>query len=157
MKWGTLIRTAFVAVFLASAALPAQAQVQGGQDEVIRGLAQRWVEAYNLHDRAAIAALYAEDARVMLHGGASVMGRKQIEEFWAEDFTIRNPLTILTVTHSVTGVDMALVHGNYQVIQRETGAILGAGRFAHIWTRENGKWLIDRDLWLDRFEPYAPQ
>jgi uncharacterized protein (TIGR02246 family) len=156
MKRWRLIHTALVTLFLASAAVAAQAQ-QPAEDATIRELAQRWAEAYNQHDRAALGALYAPNARVMLHGGASVMGRKDIEAFWAEDFTIRNPLTVLTVTHSITGVDMALVHGNYQVIERETGAVLGAGRFAHIWTQENGKWLIDRDLWLERFEPYAPE
>jgi uncharacterized protein (TIGR02246 family) len=153
MRPWTLIRTALATMLLASTAVIAQAQQPA--DETIRELAQRWVEAYNKHDRAAIGALYAQDARVMLHGGASVMGRKQIEAFWAEDFTLKNPLTVLTITNSVTGVDMALVHGNYQVIQRETGEVLGSGRFAHIWTQTDGKWLIDRDLWLERFEPYS--
>jgi hypothetical protein len=38
--------------------------------------------------------------------------------------------------------------GNYQVINCDTGAPLGQGRFAHIWTRSaNGEWRLDRDLW----------
>ena len=144
-----LFRAALGMLLVASFALVGRAQ-----DDIIRELTQKWTGAYNTHDRAAIGALYAADARVMLHGGASVIGRKGIEAFWAEDFELKNPLTVLTVTHSVTGVDMALVHGNYQVIQRETGAVLASGRFAHIWTLTDGKWLIDRDLWVERFEPY---
>jgi ketosteroid isomerase-like protein len=64
---------------------------------------------------------------------------------------VNNPLTVLTVTDAVNGIDMKLVHGNYQVISRDTGVPLGQGRFAHIWTRSgNGEWRLDRDLWNRR-------
>jgi ketosteroid isomerase-like protein len=86
----------------------------------------------------------------MMHGAPTYVGREKIAAFWAKDMLERNPLTILTVTDAVNGVDMVLVHGNYQVIQRDNGDVLGAGRFAHIWTRTaDDKWLIDRDLWLE--------
>jgi hypothetical protein len=54
---------------------------------------------------------------------------------------------------------MILVHGNYQVIDRDSGDVEGSGRFAHIWTRSSASspWLLDRDLWLDPFQPYALQ
>jgi copper(I)-binding protein len=32
---------------------------------------------------------------------------------WADDMKVNNPLTVLTVTHAVNGIDMKLVHGNY--------------------------------------------
>lgn len=83
-------------------------------------------------------------------------GRAAIQDYWEEDMQLDNPLTVLTVTHSVDGFDMKLVHGNYQVINRETGVPLGEGRFAHIWTRDGNNWLLDRDLWNAPFEPYMP-
>ncbi|MGD8325194.1 MAG: nuclear transport factor 2 family protein [Gammaproteobacteria bacterium] len=116
----------------------------------VQTLANDWVEAYNNHDRAALAALYEDDAALMMHGGPSIGGRRSIGDFWAQDFQEGNPLTLLTVTHAVDGIDMVLVHGNYEVVGRADGMTLGAGRFAHIWFEENGEWRLDRDLWVQR-------
>jgi uncharacterized protein (TIGR02246 family) len=125
--------------------------------DAVQELANRWVGAYNSHDRAALGALYAPEARLMMHSAPTIAGRKAIEDFWAEDFGAGNPLTVLSITHAVEGSDMILVHGNYQVVSRDSGIVLGQGRFAHIWTREgSGAWLLDRDLWNEPFEPYRP-
>jgi uncharacterized protein (TIGR02246 family) len=149
MKARTVLRAVFASV-VAATALGAQAQ-----DE-IQGLADQWVEAYNNHDRDALGALYTQDAHLMMHGSTTVVGRDRIEEFWADDFEEGNPLTLLTVTHSVVGSDMMLVHGDYRVVSRDDGAELGGGRFAHIWTRaRNDPWLLDRDLWNEPFDPFA--
>jgi uncharacterized protein (TIGR02246 family) len=122
----------------------------------VQMLAARWTQAYNTHNLKALGELYTEDARLMMHGSPTYVGRQRIEAFWAEDFKEGKPLTLLTVTHAVDGVDTILVHGNYQVINRENGDILGLGRFAHIWTRTaGGRWMLDRDLWNKPFEPYT--
>jgi len=148
MRFPTLLRLALT-VGLASVTLAAFAQVD------VQELADRWTEAYNKHDRAALSAVYTQNANLMMHGAATIAGRGSIEEFWAGDFEEGDPLTLLAVTHSVEGSDMTLVHGDYQVINREDGGQLGAGRFAHIWTRnERGDWLLDRDMWNEPFEPY---
>jgi uncharacterized protein (TIGR02246 family) len=123
-------------------------------DSDIQALAERWTQAYNKHDRAALASVYSQDAHLMMHGAPSIVGRADIGDFWAEDFEEGNPLTVLAVTHAVEGIDMVLVHGNYEVIDRGDGSKLGFGRFAHIWTgSRTGNWQLDRDLWYQRFEP----
>jgi len=95
------------------------------------------------------------DAALMMHGGPTIAGQSEIGDFWALDFQEDNPLTLLTVTHSIDGVDMILVHGNYQVVDRDSGDTLARGRFAHIWNLgADGKWLLDRDLWSEPFEPF---
>ena len=134
---------------LAIAAATAQAQVN------VQQLADRWVEAYNRHDREALAGLYSADARLMVHGSPTVEGRAEIEAFWADDFLEGDPLTLLTVTNSVTGTDMMLVHGDYRVIDRQDGGLLGSGRFAHVWMLEGREWQLDRDLWNQPYEPYS--
>ena len=124
------------------------------QDD-IQELADKWAAAYNKHDKDALGDLYTRDAALMMHGGATISGRKDISDFWEIDFEIGSPLTLLQVTHSVAGVDMMLVHGNYQVIDRDDGAKMGGGRFAHIWVLgSDGEWRLDRDLWNEPFEPY---
>jgi uncharacterized protein (TIGR02246 family) len=125
-------------------------------DSGVQALADQWVQAYNRHDREALQALYTTDARLMMHGAPTYAGRVDIGSFWAQDFKEGNPLTLLTVTHALEGVDMILVHGNYEVIDRDDGTVLGAGRFAHIWKgdrRSRRGWLLDRDVWYERAEP----
>jgi ketosteroid isomerase-like protein len=149
MRLSTVLRGG-VALWLAFTAFSAVAQSD------VQVLADRWAQAYNRHDRAALGAIYTENARLMMHGSATIAGRARIEEFWAGDFEDRDPLTLLKVTHSVSGIDMTLVHGDYEVINRQDGSRLGGGRFAHIWTRpRNGEWRLDRDLWSEVFEPYS--
>jgi uncharacterized protein (TIGR02246 family) len=129
----------------------------GVVDDAVQTLADRWTRAYNKHDRAALGAVYTDRGRLMMHGAPTIAGREDITRFWAEDFTESNPLTLLAVTHSVDGIDMILVHGNYEVVDRDDGSRVGFGRFAHIWTRtDGGEWRLDRDLWQKRSEPVEP-
>jgi ketosteroid isomerase-like protein len=113
----------------------------------VQALADRWTAAFNGGQAEALAALYTEDARLFLHGSPTVSTRTRIQEYWADDMKVENPLTVLSVTNAVSGIDMKLVHGNYQVINRGTGVPVGQGRFAHIWTRDGDEWRLGRDLW----------
>lgn len=143
-----------LACVAATAVLALSATGSYAQDE-IQELADQWVAAYNKHDKDALGALYASDAALMMHGGPTIKGRDDIADFWETDFEIGSPLTLLQVTHSIIGVDMMLVHGNYQVIDRDDGTQMGAGRFSHIWMMtDDGEWELDRDLWNEPFEPY---
>ena len=145
-----------IALGLTAATFSASAQKATGAD--VQELADRWTSAYNRHDRAALGAVYTNDARLMMHGAATVSGREAIEEFWAGDFEDSDPLTLLKVTNTVTGSDMLLIHGDYEVVSRNDGRELGGGRFAHLWTRSNrGEWRLDRDLWNEPFDPYTAE
>lgn len=153
MEFSRVLR-AGLAVGLAVVAFSASAQRASSAD--VQQLADRWARAYNRHDRAALGAVYTDGARLMMHGATTIAGKAAIEEFWAGDFKDRDPLTLLKVTHSVTGSDMVLVHGDYEVVSRTDGSALGGGRFAHVWTRDRGgDWRLDRDLWNEPFDPYT--
>lgn len=155
MSGWNLRRTELTAGVAALAlAIGAQGAALGQYGDSVQELANRWTEAYNSHDAEALGALYTENAHLYVHGQPSYVSRDAIQAFWAEDMTVENPLTVLTVTHAVDGVDMKLVHGDYQVINRDTGVPVGQGRFAHIWELgEGGEWYLDRDLWN---QPYSP-
>lgn len=150
--------TLVLALLLGGCSRPTETVPEPGTQDAqtnIQDLAAKWTRAYNDHDRAALGALYTADARLMLHGSATLAGRAAIEDYWAGDFTVDNPLTLLDVTNSVTGSDMMLVHGNYRVVGREEGEELGSGRFAHLWKRDGEEWRLDRDLWNQPHEPYS--
>lgn len=116
----------------------------------VQELANRWTAAYNRADGPALADLYAEDAEVYIHNEGRYVGVRDIASYWSADMGVGNPITVLTVTDSVTDEEMMLVHGNYQVIDRSNGLPLSSGRFAHIWVLNGGRWLLDRDVWLPR-------
>jgi len=151
-----MTKTTWTAIALAVTLLspPALAQdidlegVAMGDAPDVQQLAGEWMQAYNQADAETLGALYTEDARLYIHGQPSLRGRDAIVDYWAADMSEANPLTVMTVTDPVQGYDMVLVHGNYSVIERDTGLPLGQGRFAHIWVLDtDGEWRLDRDLW----------
>lgn len=138
------------------AALLAPLAANAAEDVTPQDLADRWTEAYNAHNPAGLADLYDPNAVMMLHGALTLRGRQAIHDYWVEDFREGNPITTLTVSNVVEGVDMMLVHGNYQVIERNDGTLLGQGRYAHIWLLDaDGNWMLDRDLWNEPVQAYA--
>ncbi len=143
-------RSIIAALALGAAALatPALAQDAEGQARV-QELANRWTAAYNSVDVPALAELYADDAELYIHREGRFIGQAAIGDYWAADMDRANPITVLNVTDSVVDNEMMLVHGNYQVLDRNTGVPLGGGRFAHIWVMEEDGWVLDRDVWVD--------
>lgn len=139
------------AILMLMPGLATAQQGRPGPSQLILDLANKWVEAYNTGDAKALAALYTEDATLFISGFPRSEGRDLIEEVWAADMGVGAPLTVLTVTDEVVGVDMRLVHGNYQVVNRDTGAAEGSGRFAHVWVlqKDGETWLLYVDLWQD--------
>ncbi len=142
------LRFIAAAVALAGTTLPGLALAQ--VETPVQELANRWTAAYNSVDVPALMALYADDAELYIHQEGRVIGREAISNYWAADMNRSNPITVLNVTDSVVDSEMMLVHGNYQVLDRNTGVPLGSGRFAHIWVLEDEGWQLDREVWVDR-------
>jgi len=116
----------------------------------VQELANRWTAAYNRADVNGVATLYSPSAEVYIHQEGRFVGRDDIRDYWAGDMGRSNPITVLHVTDSTIDTEMMLVHGNYEVIDRLSGVPLGSGRFAHIWVLNDGEWVLDRDIWVDR-------
>jgi ketosteroid isomerase-like protein len=110
-----------------------------------------WVAAFNAGDPAALAALYAEDARSLPPGGPPVAGRDQIESYWRDDLSEGGVTTVLTPVDAVTQGDFVHVEGTYQV-KRKDGAELASGQYQQLWARAGGEpWQVEREMW--RIDP----
>ena len=59
-------------------------------------LTAMWAKAFNAGDAAALAALYADDARSTPPGGPPAVGRTQIETYWRNDLKAGGEVTKLT-------------------------------------------------------------
>ena len=111
-----------------------------------------WVDALNAGDAAAVAALYAEDARSIPPTGGVVTGRSDIESFWREDIGAGDGVTKLTPESSVTQGDLLHVDGIYEVASKDA-VVLGRGQYQQLWRRVDGQWKVQHEIW--RLDPLA--
>ena len=122
----------------------------------VRAAHDAYVAAWNPGDRAALAALFAEDARVSF-GDETMEGRARIDERWlAEDAGKVSDLVMVPerVTRSgdeVTESGTATLH-----FRRGDGSIGSErGRYEHVWARQpDGGWKL-RSVLMDT-HPVAP-
>lgn len=109
-------------------------------------VADDWVERYELHDAAGVAALYTEDAQLLPPDAGIVSGRAAIQEFYARE----NPpgsagIEIATVETLVFG-DHAYRQGSFRLQGPGDGAVT-AGKFIELWKKADGQWRIHREIW----------
>ncbi len=100
----------------------------------------RYADAYNRHDAAALAALYAEGGLLLPPDRAIVRGRRAIEEFWKKN--MGTGLTLKTLERSV-GTDVGYLVGNYSFPGEPD-----RGKFVVCLKRgKTGGWQIGADIW----------
>ena len=120
-----------------------------------QNLADMLASALNSRNAGAVTALYRNDAELSQHNAPTLVGRDDIRSYWKSDLAHGNLLTVLTVTSTLDGTDMTLVHGTYRTLDRASGADVGSGHFAQIWRLDGGEWLIDREIWSDHAEMHG--
>jgi uncharacterized protein (TIGR02246 family) len=129
-------------------ALPLRASAQAGAGDLKSQIAkqdQAWQTAYNAKNSAAIAGLYADDAKVMAPGQATVSGRTDIQAFFAEQFKQGGKNT-LTTAEVLDGGAYAIAIGGY-VATGADGKHLDHGSYVTIYKKVGTSWMIFRDTW----------
>jgi len=128
-------------------ALPSAGTAQGGGDTrgQIEKMAQAWQKAYNSGDAAAVAALYAKDAKLMPPGAEPASGSSAIQAFFTAD--MKGGAKMALTTEDVTGFgDYALETGKW-VATSADGKHLDHGQYATFYKKADGGWKISRDTW----------
>jgi len=156
----TRITLALAFAILPALGLIACAEQEGTADEMamamdpmelrsaIESLAAQWDAAYNAGDAAALAEMYAEDAKLMPQGGDIVNGRAAIQEFWAAEIAatpegVTNALETVEVHGSG---DMAYEIGRFSATVE--GEVIGEGKYLVAWQQQpDGSWKIVVDIW----------
>jgi len=138
-----------IAVALAALvlALPCSAVAQAGGDTraQVEKASQAWQKAYNSGDAAAVAALYAKDAKLMPPGVEPASGSSAIQAFFTAD-TKQGAKNTLT-TEDVAGFgDYALETGKW-VATSADGKHLDHGQYMTLYKKADGGWKIVRDTW----------
>ena len=122
-------------------------------EEAIHAADQRFAEAFNRGDSAALAEFYTPDAAVFPPGAPRADGRAAIEQVWQEairsglkDLSLRPAeIVILDGTAYATGSGTFIMPGSGS---GSGGTQQGTLKYLEIWRRgEDGTWRLHRDIW----------
>ncbi|MGE5750008.1 MAG: YybH family protein [Gemmatimonas sp.] len=132
------------------AAAPAATANSAADETAIRDLNASWFKIYNTHDAAALAALYADDAVLMMPGKQAIRGRDAIKAAYQKDMDEMAKAGNMNNqgSDSEAGVsgDVAWESNTFDITDK-TGKKIDAGKYVTVFARKDGKWAIIRDIW----------
>jgi uncharacterized protein (TIGR02246 family) len=137
-----------IVVALAAASLVACASTGGASNDRLQvedGI-DHFKAAFNEHDAARLADLYAENARILPHNAPMVTGKAGIQKFWQGAFNhLPAHIEKRVVEIRMIG-DTAIETSTYVVTTRSGQKIVGKDML--VWQREpDGRWYITSDIW----------
>ena len=119
------------------------------EEQAIRAISAKWLEFARQRDAAGIAALFAEDGRLIWSGQDPVVGPTAIQEFIANDLTANPMQTFDWRTYRVevaTSGDLAVEYGTYLHENRgPDGAEEDRGSYVTVYRKIGGNWKIAAD------------
>jgi ketosteroid isomerase-like protein len=108
-------------------------------------LKHSWEVSFNQGDSAAVAALYSEEAQLVMSGAAPIRGKAAIRK--TVDDMIKSGVKLrIGAAQNVGSGDIAYVYGPYSVFEHEGGREVESGTYIEVWRRRAGGWLIDLDV-----------
>lgn len=142
----------------AVAAAPA-GQVSAADIVAVRDVSTAWYAHYNAHHPDSVAALYADDAVLMMPGQPAARGRDAIRAAYAKDIAAMEKAGNSdnqgkNSEISVSG-DLGYESNSYTITDK-AGKQIDAGKYVTVFGRKDGKWMIVRDIWNSDASSPAP-
>ncbi|HSL23773.1 MAG TPA: SgcJ/EcaC family oxidoreductase [Vicinamibacterales bacterium] len=138
---GTLAAVAVIIAFVARAG----AQPAGVRKD-IEATNEKFMAAFQKADAAGMAALYTTDGETFPPNGDVIRGRDAIQEMW-QSVAASGVSSAKLVTREVESAgNLAWESGSYEMFGKD-GASLDRGKYIVVWKRQQGRWLIHRDIW----------
>jgi len=129
------------------------------QDAGVRGSIdagnRAFMDAAAKGDAAALAALYTADGEAFPPNGEMAKGRQAIQGMWksALDSGIAK-VDLVTTEAQPAGANLAFEVGTY-ALQTKDGKTADRGKYVVVWKKENGRWMLHRDIWNSSMPPAA--
>ena len=141
-----LLGTILIAAF---ASLAYGQTATASASKAIEANAKAFTEAFNKGDTAAVAAIYATDAKLLPPNGAMIEGRQGIQTFWAGAASAGLKLVSLTAIDVTATGTYAVETGKYvsTVPAPGGGTSTDEGKYVVVWRRNGRDWKIIRDIW----------
>jgi len=125
------------------AAAPALAQSKAA----IQSLDDKWAEAFNKGDAAAVAGMYTADAYVLPPGAEMVKGRNAIEALWRANMQQISDVKCTAIDVKPLGRSAAREIGTCSFKTKAQPPQDGILKYAVVWEREGGQWKLLQDIW----------
>lgn len=137
-----------VGMLAGACAAPAAPGVDtAAEEQEIRAISAEWLAFTSTQNAAGIAALFAEDGRIIWAGQDPVVGRTAIQDFLTRDFEASPGRTSNWSPDQVrvaASGDLAVEYGSYSSANAE-GAVVEEGNYATVYRREGETWRILSD------------
>ncbi len=134
-------------ILTACAPQPPDATGSKADEDTMRSGSAALIDAYSRGDVDAILAFMAEDAVVMPPGSPAAASREAVRRFYTTDIAV-SAATTFELGASTTGVSGNVGwHSGDFTVKDTAGKVVGAGKFLEVWRKQDGKWLILRDMW----------
>ena len=140
-------------VALALLALLAGCKAAAPPEEFPQAAADAWLGSFNGGDVAGLGLSYTADARVLPPDEPIISGVTDIEAFWQAYGPGQVRLEQADVQSMRIG-ELWYREGVYKAQFSDEGEPR-VGKFVELWKRENGNWLMYRQMW-NRNAPLAP-
>jgi ketosteroid isomerase-like protein len=144
------MRRIFLTLILAAAAAsPALGQGRdkssnSGVRNAIESASKKFAEVFSKGDAAALAAMYADGARVLPPNSTMVEGRQRIQELWQNLINTGAQLSLSTTDVEGRG-DLAYEVGTYNLTNPDGKA--DTGKYVVVWRRQKDAWKLAADIW----------
>ena len=125
------------------AAAPALAQNKA----TMQKLNDRWADAFNKGDAAAVASMYTADAYVLPAGAAMIKGRPAIEAMWRQNMQQIDNVKCTTIDVKPLGSSAAGEIGTCTFKTKAQPPQDGALKYAVVWRKDGGQWKLLQDIW----------
>jgi len=136
-------RAILVLACLMLAAAPALAQSKATMQQ----LNDRWADAFNKGDAAAVAAMYTADAYVLPAGAEMVKGRPAIEAMWRQNMQQIGNVKCTTIDVKPLGSSAVGEIGTCTFKTKAQPPQDDALKYAVVWRKEGGQWKLLQDIW----------
>lgn len=136
-------------VLLAACAPAPEPPDLAAEEQTIRDLDRRWVEAVASIDTISIANLYTADGYFMPPNAPRIDGRDAIRSAWAGMLQGPNVSLTFQPTEIVVAqsADMAYDIGTYNLaMDGPEGRIEDEGKYVVVWKKMNGEWKVAVDI-----------
>jgi uncharacterized protein (TIGR02246 family) len=115
---------------------------------------QKLVSAFGRGDAAGIAQLYTEDGQILPPQSEPITGRHGIQAFWQGAMDMGVKAAKLESVEVEGHGDSAVEIGKYELYAAGQQRV-DHGKYVVIWKREQGEWMLWRDIWNTSVPPPA--
>jgi uncharacterized protein (TIGR02246 family) len=136
-----------IAIFAGCITMLAATAAVAQSKAMIQGLDDKWGEAFNKGDAAAVAAMYTADAYVLPPGAEMVKGRNAIEAMWRANMQQIGDVKCTALDVKPLGRTAAREIGTCSFKTKAQPPQDGTIKYAVVWEKEGGQWKLLQDIW----------